>query len=63
MAQWLAYLLPDLAAPGPIDRVPFFSGENNVDLAEINQQHCLEESGWWFENADHAHLVLQKIMR
>ena len=29
-----------------------------VDLVEVNQGHCLEESGQWLENVDQTHLVL-----
>ena len=27
-----------------------------VDVAEVNQQHWLEESGEWLENVDRTHL-------
>jgi len=30
----------------------------NFDVAEINQRHCLEESGQRLENADRTHLVV-----
>ena len=30
----------------------------NVSVAEVNQQHCLEESGQWLENVDQTHQVL-----
>ena len=29
-----------------------------VDVAEVNQRQCLEESGQWLENVDRTHLVL-----
>ena len=29
-----------------------------VDVADVNQRRCLEESGQWLENVDHTHLVL-----
>ena len=29
-----------------------------VDVAEVNQWRCLEESGKWLENVDRTHLVL-----
>ena len=35
-----------------------FSMEKIVNVAEINQQRCLVESGQWLENADRTHLVL-----
>ena len=39
VAQRLAYLLPDLAAPGLIPSVlEFFSEEKNIDVAQVNQQ-------------------------
>ena len=54
IAQWWAYLLLDSAAPGLNPSVPeFFSEEKMVDVADINQRHCLEESGQWLENVDH----------
>ena len=50
MSQWIAYLLPDPAAPGSIPSVP--------DVAEGNQQRCSEESEQWLENVERNHLVL-----
>ena len=35
-----------------------FSQEGTVNVAEVNQQHCLEKSGQWFENVNRTHLVL-----
>ena len=29
-----------------------------IDVAEVNQQRWLEESGLWLENVDQIHLVL-----
>ena len=29
-----------------------------IDVAEVDQQHWLEESGQWLENVDLTHLVL-----
>ena len=29
-----------------------------VNVAEVNQQHCLEESGQWLENVDQTQLVM-----
>ena len=29
-----------------------------LDVAEVNQQCCLEESGQWLENVGWTHLVL-----
>ena len=36
----------------------FFSEEKIVDVAEDNQQRCLEESEQWLENVNRTHLVL-----
>ena len=49
IAQWLAYLRPDPAAPGSIPR---------LGLAEVNQQQWLDESGQCLENVDRTHLAL-----
>ena len=58
-AQWLAYLILDPAAPGYIPSNPnFFSKEKIVNVAEVNQRRCLEETGQWLENVDRTHLVL-----
>ena len=35
-----------------------FSVEKTVDVSEVNQWRCLEESGQWLENVDQTHLVL-----
>ena len=32
--------------------------EKIVDVAEVNQQRCLEESGQWLKNVDRTHLLL-----
>ena len=61
-------MLLDPGAPGLIPSVPkIFSEEKIVDVAEVNQRHCLEESGHWLEKVDQTHLevasgklVLQK---
>ena len=59
IVQWLAYLLSDPAATGLIPNIPeIFSVEKIVDVAEVNQWCCLEESEQWLENVDRAHLVL-----
>ena len=51
VALWLAYLLPDPAALGSFLSIPkFFIEEKIVNVAEVNQRHCLEESGQWLEN-------------
>ena len=44
---------------GLIPRVPEknFRGKI-IDVAEVNQQHWIEESGQWLENVDRTHLVL-----
>ena len=53
-AQGLACLLPDPAAPGLIpSALPKI-----VNVAEVNQWRCLEESGQWPENVDRTHLLL-----
>ena len=36
----------------------FFSEEKIVDIAEVNQRRCLEESGQWFEKAEQTYLLL-----
>ena len=36
----------------------FFSEENIINGAEVNQWRCLKKSGQWFENVDQTHLVL-----
>ena len=49
------------AAPGSIPSIPAtFSEEDIVDVADVNQWHCIEESGQWLENVDQTHLVLAK---
>ena len=40
-----------------IPSVPF-TEENIVDVAEVNQRCCLEESGQWLENVECTHLIL-----
>ena len=47
-------LLPDPAAPGLIHSIP----EKIVNVTEVNQRGCLEESGHWLENVDRTRLVL-----
>ena len=34
------------------------SEEKVVDVAEVNQLHCLEQSDQWLENGDRTNLVL-----
>ena len=46
-------MLPDPAALGSISNVLEI-----VDVAEVNQQFCSEESGQRLENVDRTHLVL-----
>ena len=56
LAQLLAYLIPDLAAPGSIPSVPKkFQRKKIVDVGEVNQQRSSEESGEWLENVDQTH--------
>ena len=51
LAQWLEPL-------GSIPSIPkTFSEEKMVDVAEVNQRHCLKESGQWLENLNRTHLV------
>ena len=45
--------------PGFDSQCPkFFSEEKIINVAEVDQQRCLEESGQWLENVDQSHLVL-----
>ena len=63
IAQWLAYFLPDPAAPAMIPRVhAIFYKEKIVNVAEDYRRRCLEESGQWLENVDQTHLVLVFLM-
>ena len=40
-------------------RIPrILAEEKIVDVAEVNQWRCLEESREWIENVDQTHLVL-----
>ena len=49
----------DLAAPGSIPSAPKkISKEKIIDVAEVYQRRCFEESGKWLENVDQDHLVL-----
>ena len=53
IAQQLAYLLPEPAAPSLIPSIPKkISEEKIIDVAEDNQQRWLKESGQWLENVD-----------
>ena len=59
IAQWLAHLLPDPAALGLMPSIPKICSEGKiVDVAEVNQWRCSEESGHWPKNVDQTHLVL-----
>ena len=50
---------PDPADMGSIPSVPQKNSEETIiDVAEVNQQRWLEESGQWLENLDQTHLVL-----
>ena len=41
------------APPGLFPSVPkIFPEEEIVEIAEVNQRRCLEESGQWLENVD-----------
>ena len=58
LAQWLAFLHPDPVVMGSIPSIPkTFSEVKIVDVAEVNQRHCLKESGQWLENLNRTHLV------
>ena len=58
-AKWLAHLLPGPAATDSLPSIPEkFSDDKIVDVVEVNQWCCLEESGQWLENFDGTHLVL-----
>ena len=35
-----------------------FRRKKNIAAVDVNQQHWVEESGQWLENADKTHLVL-----
>ena len=41
-----------------MDSILPFSEEKIVNIAEVNQQHCSEESGQWLKNVDQTYLVL-----
>ena len=60
IAQWLAYLRPDPAAPGSI---PSFTGilsdQKIIDVAEAIQWRRLKESERWLENVDRTHQYWQ----
>ena len=47
-------LVTHSGAPGLVPGVP----SKIVDVAEVNQWCCLEESGQWLENVDQTHLVV-----
>ena len=52
-ALWSPYLIPVPGAPGSIPSIlKKCSEEKIVDVAEVNQWHCLEESEQWPENVD-----------
>ena len=59
IAQRLAYLLPSTPVPGSMPSIPNKISEIKIfNVAEVNQQCCLEESGQWLENVNQTHLVL-----
>ena len=59
IAQWLAHLHLNLAAPGSILSIPpKISEKKIVAVSEVNQQSSLEESEPRLENVDWTHLVL-----
>ena len=52
-------MLLDPAALSLIPSIPKKNSEEKiVDIAEVNQWPCLEESGQWLENVDQTHLVV-----
>ena len=54
-------MLLDPAAQGFIPSVPRKNSEEKiVNVAEVNQWRCLEESRKWLENVNRTHLVLAK---
>ena len=46
------------SCPGSIPSIHELFSVEIVDVAEVNQHHCLEESGQWLENVDLTHLAL-----
>ena len=51
-------MLPVPAALSSIPNIPKKFIGKYVDVAEVNQRGCLEESGQWLENVDGTHLAL-----
>ena len=43
------------AALGSIPSIPKISEGKIVDVGEVNQWRCLEESGLWLENVEQIH--------
>ena len=59
IAQSLAYSLPSPAAPELIPGIPKkISSERIVDVAEVHQRCCLEESGQRLDYVNQTHLAL-----
>ena len=59
IAQWLAYLLSDPAAPGSILSILRKNSKEKIDnIDQVHQWHYLEESRPWLENVDRTHLVM-----
>ena len=56
-------IIPCLSGYRSHIKLPFIYPPKNleekiVDVAEVHQRRCSEESGQWFENVDRTHLVL-----
>ena len=55
-------LLPYAVAPGLIPSIhEIFSEEKVVNVTEVNQRQCLEESGQRLENVDRTYIVLASV--
>ena len=58
IAQCLAYLLLDPAAPVPYQHSKILFREKIVNMAQFDQWRSVEESGQWLEIVDKTRLVL-----
>ena len=55
----VSYLASKLSCLGSIPSVPKKNSEEKiVDVADVNQRCCIEESVQWLENVDQTHLEL-----
>ena len=58
IAQWLAYLLRDPAAPDSFLSIhKILLRKKFVNVVRVNQSRYLKESEQWLENVHRAHLV------